>query len=198
MSAMRRLVVFLAVYLGSVTLSDSFQHFSLPVKARRAPTRLFVVSPTSKLRVFDAKYRAPLPTDAKSFNLPVTFEEVDENILKVVEGQLPDQDCNLLCWRCLGYKFDETFQNFTNDGVMNRWKAIYPQPVDLVGLYDTEDFKIDRPVEYASKELWRTIAEHYRDGLAEMPGFKQIKASSLTINLARRIIVSSPSVFSTQ
>jgi len=190
MSAMRSLAVFLMVFLSSMTLSDSFQHFSLSIKAGRAPTRLFVASPTSKFRVFDPKYRAPLPTDAKSFNEPVTFEEVEQNVLKVVEGQLPDQDCNLLCWRCLGYKFDETNQNFTNDGVMNRWKAIYPQPVDLVGLYDTENFKIDRPVEYASKELWRTVAEHYRDALTELSGFEQIEASKLTINIARRIIVS--------
>lgn len=188
---MRGLIVLLVICLGCVTLSDCFRHFSLSAKPSHGSTRLFVASPTSKFRVFKRKYRAPLPKDANAFNVPVTFEEVEENVLKVVEGELSDQECNLLCWRCLGYKYDATLKNFTNDGVMNRWKAIYPQPVDLIGLFNTEDEVIDRPVELASKELWRTIAEHYKDGLSEIREFEPIDVKDLTLNVARRIIVSS-------
>lgn len=45
-----------------------------------------------------------------------------------------DQQCNLLAWKCLGYKYNAETQLFelSND-VFPKWAAKYPIPPDLIG-----------------------------------------------------------------
>eukprot|EP01032_Pedospumella_encystans_P020127 gene20127-22874_t len=127
-----------------------------------------------------------VPNKPEEFNKPVLFDEVGENVLKVIKC-LSDEECNVFVWRCLGYKYDTTLGNFTNENVMNRWKVLYPQPPDLIGTHGSNDSNVDKTVLKAAKELYRSVPPHYRDALTEMPGFEPIRMEDVTFNLVRRV-----------
>lgn len=147
-----------------------------------------VILPVPKPTVMKFAHKMFVPKSPEEFNKPVLFEEVGENVLKVIKG-LSDEECNVFVWRCLGYKYDTTLGNFTNENVMNRWKVLYPQPPDLIGTHGSNDSNVDKPVLKAAKELYRAVPPHYRDALSEMPGFEPIRMEDVTLNLVRRVQV---------
>ena len=148
-----------------------------------------VILPVPKPAIVKFTPKMFVPNKPEEFNKPVLFDEVGENVLKVIKG-LSDEECNVFVWRCLGYQYDATLGNFTNENVMNRWKVLYPQPPDLIGTHGSNDSNVDKPVLKAAKALYRTVPPHYRDALTEMPGFEPIKMEDVTFNLVRRVQVS--------
>lgn len=202
---LRSVFVFLLVLIGTSQVVQSFRTAAMraaaaAAKLERANRHLLPKAKVTKVKK-EVVLQVPKPTIVKfspkmfvpnrpeEFNKPVLFDEVGENVLKVIKG-LSDEECNVFVWRCLGYKYDTTLGNFTNENVMNRWKVLYPQPPDLIGTHGSNDSKVDKPVLKAAKELWRTVPPHYRDALTEMTGFEPIRMEDITMNLVRRVQVS--------
>jgi hypothetical protein len=82
---------------------------------------------------------APLLMSGPSYVLdsfdPDEDELADElssaKLLRIVKGEVPDNEVNLLVWKCLGYK--QVDGQWVSDDVFPKWKAKYPSPPDLIG-----------------------------------------------------------------
>lgn len=60
-------------------------------------------------------------------NSKVTNEEIsNENIIKIVNLEATDDQCNQLCWKCLGYVYNQESNSYSDDKVFPKWKLKYP------------------------------------------------------------------------
>jgi Domain of unknown function (DUF1823) len=121
---------------------------------------------------------------------PVTAEELSNaNLVKIVNLECSDLECDHLAWKCLGYKFDESSKQFvlTSD-VFPKWAAKYPEAPDLIGIARNYSPEIDKPVRDASMNLMRSIPRDYKGGVRalESEGFRGYKLKELTPNKTRR------------
>ena len=120
---------------------------------------------------------------------PLSNEELsDLNLLKIVDLSASDEDCNVLVWKCLGYKYDSTEDKWLNDDVFPKWKSKYPEPVDVIGVTRIYDPKVDLPVRTASIDLMRAIPRDFKGGIRTLQsvGFEGYKYGELTPNITRR------------
>lgn len=121
---------------------------------------------------------------------PVTVEELlDENILKIVDLSASDEDCNTLAWKCLGYAYVEEQGVWNADNVFPKWRAKYPEPVDLIGVTRIYDPSVDMPVRKASIDLMRAIPRDFKGGIRTLQatvGFDGFKVNELTPRITRR------------
>jgi Domain of unknown function (DUF1823) len=115
---------------------------------------------------------------------------MNENLVKIVNLESSDQECNYLCWKCLGYEYDISSKQFVlSPKVFPKWAKKYPVPPDLIGVTRTyDDPDIDRPVRNASMDLMRSIPRDFKGGVRNLQdaGFKGFKLNELTPNKTRR------------
>ena len=121
---------------------------------------------------------------------PITAEEIcNANLVKIVNLECTDLECDYLAWKCLGYKFDESTNTFVlSPDVFPKWAAKYPEAPDLIGLARNYSPEIDKPVRDASMNLMRSIPRDYKGGVRalESEGFRGYKLKELTPNKTRR------------
>lgn len=120
---------------------------------------------------------------------PVNPMEIcNKNLIKIVNLEASDIECNILCWKCLGYEYDEATQAYTSENVFPKWKASFPHPPDIIGVTRKYDPIIDKPVRDASMALMRSIPRDFKGGVRalEKEGFNGYKLSELTPNKTRR------------
>lgn len=131
-------------------------------------------------------------TNPLTLNLsgPVTAEEInDENLIKIVNLQCTDMECNNLAWKCLGYRYDSSNKKFAlSSDVFPKWAAKYPEAPDLIGIKRIYLPEVDKPVRDASMNLMRSIPRDFKGGVRELEkvGFRGFKLSELTPNKTRR------------
>lgn len=121
---------------------------------------------------------------------PLTAEELsNSNLVKIVNLECSDLECDYLAWKCLGYKYDESTEQFMlSDDVFPKWAAKYPAAPDLIGLKRDYSPDVDKPVRDASMNLMRSIPRDYKGGVRalEAEGFRGYKLKELTPNKTRR------------
>jgi hypothetical protein len=112
----------------------------------------------------------------------------NERLVKIVNLETRDEDCNTLCWRCLGYTFNTTTGSYSNEGVFPKWRERYPAPPDVIGVTRNYSAEVDKPVRDASIALMRSIPRDYKGGVRalEKEGFIGYKLNELTPNKTRR------------
>jgi len=124
------------------------------------------------------------------YNSAVTSEELtNENLIKIVNLENTDLECNQLCWKCLGYVYDKESDIYTSENVFPKWKEKYPNPPDLIGVTrEYADPSVDKPVRDASMNLMRSIPRDFKGGVRslESVGFRGFKLKELTPNKTRR------------
>lgn len=91
---------------------------------------------------------APSPPSSGAW-LPVPPDLADEQLLKIVLQEMPDQEVNDLVWKYLGYRYDEASAGWDASAVFPNWAAKYPQPPDLIGVTRTYTKDVDEPVREA-------------------------------------------------
>ena len=123
---------------------------------------------------------------------PKPFELEDANLVKIVTLDASDEECNTLCWKCLGYRLVESSNPsqkvFETEEVFPKWLSKYPTPPDVIGVTRKYDGDIDRPVRQASMDLMRSIPRDFKGGVKSLTavGFKLWKLAELTPNKTRR------------
>jgi hypothetical protein len=112
----------------------------------------------------------------------------NEKLVKIVNLETPDEDCNVLCWKCLGYTYNETTALYSNENVFPKWRERFPAPPDVIGVSRNYSAEIDKPVRDASMALMRSIPRDYKGGVRalEKEGFTGYKLKDLTPNKTRR------------
>jgi hypothetical protein len=124
-------------------------------------------------------------------NQPLSIDEIsNNNLIKIVNLECSDDECNMLTWKCLGYKYNTGLNKFElSEKVFPKWASKYPIPPDLIGITKIySDPAIDRPVRDASMDLMRSIPKDFKGGVRnlESEGFRGYKLSELTPNKTRR------------
>ena len=121
---------------------------------------------------------------------PLTVDELcNANLVKIVNLECTDLECDQLAWKCLGYKFEETSNKFVlSPEVFPKWAAKYPEAPDLIGIARNYSPEVDKPVRDASMNLMRSIPRDYKGGVRalESEGFRGYKLKELTPNKTRR------------
>ena len=120
---------------------------------------------------------------------PTEAELANENIRKIVEIQCTDLEVNTLIWKCLGYRFDETVQEWKNDQVFPNWREKYPTPPDLIGMQRIYEKEIDQPSLRSNQSLVRSIPVEHKLSLKKhlRPlGWRGYQYKELTPNKTRR------------
>lgn len=119
----------------------------------------------------------------------VSQEEIsDENLVKIVNLEATDQQCNDLLWKCLGYTYNSDAKNYDNINVFPKWREQYPDPPDVIGITRQYHVEVDKSVRDASVRLVRSIPLSFKGGVRslESKGFKGYKLAELTPNKTRR------------
>lgn len=127
-----------------------------------------------------------------------TLEELsNQNLIRIVNLETSDQQCNSLAWKCLGYRYNPIKKEYSNEKVFPKWQAKYPLPPDLIGVQRSYDAELDRPVRDASMALVRSIPRDFKGGVRnlEAAGFRGYKLSELTPNKTRRAQVTTLNAF---
>lgn len=121
--------------------------------------------------------------------LPVPDDLRDEELLKIVLQEMPDQEVNDLVWKYLGYRKDEESGKWDASGVFPNWAKKYPQPPDLVGVTRTYSREVDEPVLRAVQSLQKSVPTEHKDNLRQTLrplGWSGFKLEGLTPNKTRR------------
>lgn len=119
----------------------------------------------------------------------VTEEEISNlNLIKIVNLEATDLQCNQLCWKCLGYLYDPSTGDYDNSNVFPKWREKYPNPPDVIGMKRIYSPDVDKPVRDASIALMRSIPRDFKGGVRslEKDGFRGFKLKELTPNKTRR------------
>ena len=181
---MARIVVFASVFFGSCL---GFQPFNIPGIKHISPTLLRADCSTCDDSGTKSGSSSRLTLDVKG---PITAEELSNaNLVKIVNLECTDLECDHLAWKCLGYKYDENSSSFQlSENVFPKWAAKYPDAPDLIGLARNYSPEIDKPVRDASMNLMRSIPRDYKGGVRalESEGFRGYKLKELTPNKTRR------------
>ena len=120
---------------------------------------------------------------------PVTEAEIsNDNLIRIVNLETSDAQCNELCWKCLGYIRSGATEEYSNENVFPKWREKYPTPPDLIGTTRNYDSAVDKEVRNANMNLMRSIPRDYKGGVRalESVGFKGFKLKELTPNKTRR------------
>ena len=110
----------------------------------------------------DPKYHVTAPVGEKGFIVsreggPTQEELTDENLYKIIDRTASDLDVNTLVWKCLGYRFDAEAQTWTTAEVFPKWKELYPDPPDMIGMQRIYSKDVDGPCLRNNQALVRSI-----------------------------------------
>jgi hypothetical protein len=121
---------------------------------------------------------------------PVLADEItNQNLIKIVNLQCSDVECNNLVWKALGYGYDAASDKFVlTPNVFPKWATKYPEPPDLIGVTRNYSPEVDKECRDASMNLMRSIPRDYKGGVRELEkeGFRGYKLKELTPNKTRR------------
>ena len=120
---------------------------------------------------------------------PSLTELTDENIVKIVNLEATDTECNYIAWKCLGYRYNNEKKIFEgSENVFPKWLTKYPNPPDIIGIKRDYRPEIDKEVRNASMDLMRSIPRDYKGGVRQLEsiGWKGYKLAELTPNKTRR------------
>ena len=142
----------------------------------------------------DPNYMNNGPVGESSFVLsrvggPTKEELMNENILKIVTIECSDLEVNTLCWKCLGYRFNEETQSWTNTECFPNWRGKYPTPPDMIGMQRIYSPEIDKPSLKANQAIVRSVPVEHKQSLKihlRPYGFTGYKYAELTPNKTRR------------
>lgn len=104
-------------------------------------------------------------------NLPAL---TTDTLWAILNDEIDDSVVNQLVWTSLGYCYDQSTQQWTNDGVAPEWRDDYPEPPNFIE---------SRP---ATVKLTRSIPKPDKHLLKEQLGFKGYKIDALVPRLTRR------------
>ncbi len=106
--------------MSSTEMNTKFSEFSLSGRhSSPRNTQLFMNNPGYILDSFDPEADE------------LDEELSNENLLRIVKSEIPDNEVNLLAWKCLGYK--QVDGEWTSEDVFPNWRSKYPTPPDLIG-----------------------------------------------------------------
>lgn len=97
-----------------------------------------------------------------------------DTIWDILNDQLDDATANQLVWHYLGYRYDDTTQQWDISQVAPDWREKYPEPPDFIE---------SRP---ATVQLTRSIPKENKQLLKEQLGFKGYTVDQLIPRLTRR------------
>lgn len=97
-----------------------------------------------------------------------------ETIWAIINDTIDDASVNQLVWNCLGYRYDETTQQWDLANVAPEWQESYPEPPDFIA---------DRP---PNVKLIRTTPPENKQLLKEQLGFQGYKIGELIPRKTRR------------
>ena len=123
---------------------------------------------------------------------PPTHDELtNDQILLIVRDDIAtDLEVNTLVWKCLGYRFDNTNEKWTDGEVFPKWKERYPiTPPDLIGMQRTYSREVDLPSLRSNQELVKSIPLEHKQSLKthlSPLGWKGYQYKELTPNKTRR------------
>jgi hypothetical protein len=97
-----------------------------------------------------------------------------KTIQAILNEELPDQDVNQLVWHYLGYRYDESTEQWNAEQVDAIWAEKFPEPPNFID---------SRP---ATVQLTRSIPKENKQLLKEELGFKGYTVDQLVPRLTRR------------
>ena len=124
----------------------------------QAPSVL-ISDKSSTVAIIEARKATMMKPFVLSLEEVLSADELaDENIVRIVNFEATDDECNSLAWKCLGYKYNAAIQKFeSSDKVFPKWLAKYPYAPDLIGVKRLYSEDVDKPVRQASMDLMRSI-----------------------------------------
>jgi hypothetical protein len=110
----------------------------------------------------DPQYMCQGPVGQNAFVIsraggPVPAELDNENLLRILKMKCSDLEANTLVWKCLGYRFDESAEEWTAAEVFPKWKERFPSPPDLIGMQRVYSKEVDQVVLKANQHLVRSV-----------------------------------------
>jgi len=97
-----------------------------------------------------------------------------DTIWAIINEQIDDATVNQIVWHYLGYRYDNTTNQWDNSGVAPDWQTEYPEPPDFIG---------NRP---PTVKLTRSIPPENKQLLKEQLGFKGYKIGEFGPRQTRR------------
>lgn len=88
---------------------------------------------------------------------PTKEELSNENLYKILMIECNDLEVNTVVWKCLGYRFDETAQEWTAAEVFPNWKERFPAPPDMIGMARIYSKEVDQPSLRANQSIVRSV-----------------------------------------
>lgn len=85
-------------------------------------------------------------------NLPTLTSDIFWDIL---HDEIPDETVNQMLWYHLGYRYDETTQQWDVSQVDDLWVEAYPTPPDFIGSRPAT-IKLTRSIPKENKQLLKT------------------------------------------
>mmetsp|Transcript_35719 Transcript_35719/g.47126 ORF Transcript_35719/g.47126 Transcript_35719/m.47126 type:complete len:238 (+) Transcript_35719:145-858(+) len=120
---------------------------------------------------------------------PTAEELTNENLVKIVLQESTDEETNFLVWKCLGYRYNQETEEWSNENTFPKWREKYPSPPDLIGVTRTYSKEVDGPVLKANQALVRSIPMEYKQTLKKelkKVGWTGYMMEGLTPNKTRR------------
>ena len=97
-----------------------------------------------------------------------------DTIWSILKEEIDDATVNKIVWHYLGYRYDETTNNWDNSQVAQEWREAYPEPPDFIA---------NRP---PTVKLTRSIPKENKQLLKEKLGFKGYKIGDFGPRQTRR------------
>jgi hypothetical protein len=97
-----------------------------------------------------------------------------ETIWAILNEEIDDATVNQLIWQCLGYRYDDSTQQWDTQEVAPEWRDEYSEPPDFID---------SRP---ATVKLTRSIPSENKQLLKEKLGFKGYKIGEFGPRQTRR------------
>ena len=96
---------------------------------------------------------------------------------------------NTLVWKCLGYRFDEEKEEWTDTECFPNWKTKHPTPPDFIGVQRIYSRDVDEISLRSNQDLVRSIPQSQKQWLIptlKTLGFSGYTLKGLTPNKTRR------------
>ncbi len=118
----------------------------------------------------DPKYKCTEPVGQGDFTVtraggPSKEELSNENLYNILMLKCTDLEVNTVVWKCLGYRFDEEAEEWTNAEVFPKWKEMYPEPPDFIGMARIYSRDVDKPSLQSNQALVKSVPTDFKQFL---------------------------------
>lgn len=146
------------------------------------------------LPALDPNYSSTGPIGQSDFIIsragpPKPEELTNEQMLSIIKITCTDLEVNTLVWKCLGYRFDESTEEWSPTEVFPKWKERFPDPPDFIGMKRVYSREVDVPSLRANQALVRSIPADNKQSLKtslKPLGWTGFQYKELTPNKTRR------------